>query len=175
MSETEFLRQLIRDVPDFPKPGILFKDITTLLSDPRGLACAVKAMSSPFAGAGIDRVVGVEARGFILGAPVALDLGCGFVPVRKEGKLPGDTARAEYDLEYGRAAVEIHRDSIDRGSRVLLADDVLATGGTMRAVCDLVEELGGEVAGISFLVELLGLGGRSGLEKFRIESVIAYD
>jgi adenine phosphoribosyltransferase len=169
------LRQLVRDVPDFPKPGILFRDITTLLGDPRGLAGAVEAMAAPFAGTGVEHVVGVEARGFILGAPIAVQLECGFVPIRKEGKLPGETARAEYDLEYGQAVVEIHRDGIPRGGRVLLVDDVLATGGTMRAACQLVEELGGEVAGISFLVELRDLGGRAGLDQYRLESVIAYD
>jgi len=169
------LQGLIRAIPDFPKQGIVYRDITTLLSDAQGLSRAVTAMAAPFRDSGIDVVIGIESRGFILGAPVALELGCGFVPIRKEGKLPSQTVRQEYALEYGEAAIEMHRDALQPGQRVLLVDDVLATGGTMVAACQLVAELGAEVAGICFLVELLGLKGRSRLGEHHIESIVAYD
>lgn len=175
MGSTEDLRHLIRAVPDFPKPGIIFRDITTLLGDAEGLSQAVKAMAGPFWETGVDAVVGIEARGFILGAPVALELECGFVPIRKEGKLPAQTVRQEYSLEYGQAVIEVHDDAVSPGQRVLLVDDVLATGGTMKAACRLMGKLGAEIVGLCFLVELLALDGRAGLREFRVESIIAYD
>ena len=175
MLDTNGIKSLIRDVPDFPKPGILFRDITTLLRDPEGLESAVHAMAEPFAGDGIEAVVGVEARGFILGAPVAMALGCGFIPIRKAGKLPAATIGEQYDLEYGQACVEVHRDALHRGQRVIILDDVLATGGTMGAACNLMARVGAEIAGLSFLVELKSLGGRAGLSSHRIESVVIYD
>jgi adenine phosphoribosyltransferase len=168
------LRDLIRDVPDFPRPGILFKDITTLLKNPQGLSLAVEAMLRPFAGESLDLIVGIESRGFILGAPLAVQRRCGFVPVRKPGKLPADTLRQEYQLEYGQDAVEVHRDAIRTGQNVLLVDDVLATGGTMAATCELVERLGGRIAGISLLVELTFLHGRTKLAGHRVEAVVQY-
>lgn len=168
------LRALVRDVPDFPKPGILFRDITPLLRDPAGLEAAVDALGSPYGDQEVDCVVGIEARGFILAPAVALRLGAGFAPARKEGKLPCATARAEYDLEYGRSAIELHRDALAPGDRVVVLDDVLATGGTARAACRLVEGLGARVVGLSFLVELTALGGRQGLAAFCVASVIEY-
>ncbi|WP_049567595.1 adenine phosphoribosyltransferase [Nocardiopsis sp. SBT366] len=150
----------IRDVPDFPHPGILFKDITPLLNDPGAFSVAVRALAAPFLGSGIDHVVGLEARGFIFGAPVAMALGAGFVPARKAGKLPSDTIDQAYDLEYGTATVEIHADAITPGGRVLIVDDVLATGGTGRAAVDLVRKAGGTVVGFSVLMELSALRGR---------------
>ena len=168
------LTGLIRDIPDFPKPGILFRDITTLLKDGWGLSTAVAEMAAPFDPAGIDKVVGVEARGFLLGAPVAISLGCGFIPVRKPGKLPAAVVGEEYELEYGISAVEIHRDSLDRGDRVLVVDDVLATGGTMAASCRLLEQLGANIAAVCFLVELIALRGRDRLGQYRVESVIQF-
>ena len=170
----QYLKSLIRDVPDFPRPGILFRDITTLLREPAGLRKAVDALLAPFAGAEFDLVAGIESRGFILAAPMALQRGCGLVLIRKPGKLPAATLRQEYQLEYGRDAVEIHRDAVRPGQRVLLVDDVLATGGTMTAAQQLVAGLGGEVAGISFLVELLALNGRQRLGGDRVESVLQY-
>jgi adenine phosphoribosyltransferase len=168
------LEELIRDVPDFPKPGVLFKDITPILRDPQGLREAIEAMSAPFSSGQIDVVVGLESRGFVFGAPIACNLGLGFAPVRKHGKLPADKIHIEYDLEYGSAIFEIHRDAIAPGQRVLLVDDLLATGGTMRAAIDLVEQLGGEIAGLSFLVELGFLNGREKLRGHNIHSVIRY-
>ena len=169
------LKKLIRDVPDFPKAGILYRDITTLINDAAGLKLAVQAMVEPFAAEPIDAVFGVEARGFIFGAPMALEMQCGFVPVRKAGKLPADALREDYDLEYGSSSIEVHRDAVRTGGRVLLVDDVLATGGTMGATCRLVEQLGVTIAGVSFLVELLSLEGRVKLEGYRVESVVQYD
>lgn len=174
MIDPERLKGLIREVPDFPKPGISFKDITTLLKDPDGLKAAVQAMLAPFAGETVDLVIGIESRGFILGAPLALELGCGFVPVRKPGKLPAATLKQEYALEYGTDAVEIHQDGITPGQRVLIVDDLLATGGTMKATCQLVERLEADIVGLSFLVELLFLKGRNHLRQYRIETVIQY-
>lgn len=170
----EALRALIRDIPDFPKPGILFRDITTLLANPEGLRGAVCALSTPFIDDEIDLVVGIEARGFILGTPVALELGAGFVPARKEGKLPAAVVRQAYDLEYGSTAIELHEDAIPSGSRVLIVDDVLATGGTIRAVRSLVEQSGAQIVGVAFLIELAGLNGRQGLDGTRIESILEY-
>ncbi len=159
----EHLKEKIRHVPDFPKPGINFCDITTLLKDPAGLSEAVRGLADPFRDQRIDLVVGIESRGFILGAPVAGRLGAGFVPARKPGKLPAATLRQSYELEYGTDALEIHEDAIEPGQRVLIVDDLLATGGTAAAVRDLVRKTGGEVAAIAFLVELTFLDGRKRL------------
>ena len=164
------LKAKIRHIPDFPKPGILFYDVTTLLRDAEGFRLAIDALSAPYRNTGIDLVVGVESRGFILGAAVADRLGCGFVPVRKVGKLPGTKIRATYDLEYGTDSLEMHDDAIAAGQRVLVVDDLLATGGTARATVDLVKQVGGGVAGVAFLIELVALGGRARLEG---ESVLA--
>ena len=153
----------IRDVPDFPKPGIVFKDISPLLADHTTFTEVVDALAAPFAGAGVDTVAGIEARGFVLGAPVALELGAGFVPVRKQGKLPGETVSASYELEYGSAVLEVTADAFIKGARVLVVDDVLATGGTVAATVDLVRRCGGEVAGVALLMELGFLDGRAAL------------
>lgn len=153
------LRQLIRDVPDYPKPGILFKDITPLLANPAGLSLAVEFLTQPFRDQHIDIVVGAESRGFIFGTAVARNLSAGFVPIRKPGKLPCQKLSLTYDLEYGTDTLEVHADAIKPGQRVLLLDDLLATGGTMRACCDLVEKLGGKIMGVAILIELTGLGG----------------
>lgn len=171
---SEFLRGLIRDVPDFPKPGIVFKDITPLLNDARGLPEAVAAMADPFRGK-VDTVLGIESRGFIFGAPVAMALGVGLALVRKPGKLPSDTREMTYDLEYGTDTLEIHTDAIPRGGRVVLVDDLLATGGTAAAALDLVRELGGEVVGASFLIELGFLPGRGKVSPVPVHSVLRYD
>lgn len=168
------LRSLIRDVPDFPAAGVLFRDITPLLGDARALRAAVDALAAPFADSGVDLVAGIEARGFLLGPAVAASLGAGFVPMRKEGRLPRETVREEYQLEYGRAVIEVHKDALVAGDCVLVLDDVLATGGTARAACRLVEALGGRIAGLSFLVELQPLGGRKGLEAYRVESAVQF-
>lgn len=168
------LRRLIRDVPDFPRPGIVFKDITPLLADPAGLALAVELMAQPFRGADIDLVVGAESRGFIFGTALATALSVGFVPVRKPGKLPCKTRRDAYELEYGTDALELHEDAIASGQRVLLVDDLLATGGTVTACCRLVRALGGELVGIVVLIELIGLRGRAALSGCPIYSVLEY-
>ena len=168
------LRSLIRDVPDFPKPGIVFKDITPLLADPGGLREATQAMAAPYTDARVDRVVGIESRGFILGAIVARELGVGFVPVRKPGKLPGERTRIDYALEYGTDALEVHTDACERAARILIVDDVLATGGTARATCELMERLGAEVVGLSFLVILDFLNGRAKLGGRRLETVLTF-
>ncbi len=168
------LKALIREVPDFPKPGINFYDITTLLKSPEGLRRAVDALSDEFRGTKIDTVIGIEARGFIFAPALAYHMGAGFVPVRKPGKLPSECASISYDLEYGQDALQIHRDAVGRGHRVIIADDLLATGGTARAVVDLVEELGGEVVGLVFVVELEFLPGRKKLEGYDVRSLIKY-
>ncbi len=168
------LRGAIRDVPDFPKPGIVFKDITGLLIDPALFAQAIEAMAAPFERERISHVVGIESRGFILGAPVALRLRAGFVPMRKPGKLPSAVERAEYGLEYGVDALEVHRDALSAGHRVLIVDDVLATGGTARAACELVQRLGAEVVECSFLIELNALGGGARLAPARRSAVLHY-
>ncbi len=168
------LKTRIRHVPDFPKPGILFYDITTLLRDPSGFTLAIDAMSEPYRNQGIDLVVGIESRGFILGAAVADRLRAGFVPVRKPGKLPSATVRASYALEYGTDTLEMHRDAVDRGQNVLIVDDVIATGGTARATVDMVRELGGNVHGVSVLVELVFLNGRAKLEGENVRAVLQY-
>ncbi|HEX7139699.1 MAG TPA: adenine phosphoribosyltransferase [Vicinamibacterales bacterium] len=168
------LKTKIRHVQDFPKAGILFYDITTLLQDPDGLHLAIDGLVTPFHDANIDIVVGVESRGFIFGAAVADRIGAGFSPVRKPGKLPYSTVRASYNLEYGSDALEIHADAVRRGQRVLIVDDLLATGGTARATIELVKGLGGTVAGLAFLIELVELGGRSKLDAENIISVLKY-
>jgi adenine phosphoribosyltransferase len=170
----ESLRAKIREVPDFPKPGILFYDITTLIREPASFREAIDLMIEPFRDAKIELIVGMESRGFIFSAPMALDLAAGFVPVRKLGKLPAETISVEYELEYGTNTLEIHRDSIAPGQRVLIVDDLLATGGTVLGTIDLVEQLKGEVVGLSFLVELAFLKGRDRLDGHRIHSVITY-
>jgi len=168
------LKKLIREVPDFPKPGILFYDITTLLKDPIGLRQAVDALADHYVGRRIDRVVGIEARGFIFAPMVAYRLNAGFVPVRKPRKLPADVASASYDLEYGKDSLEIHRDALRGSDEVLIVDDLLATGGTARAVAGLVESLGARVAGLGFLIELEFLNGRAKLEGYNLHSVLKY-
>jgi len=168
------LKTRIRHVPDFPKPGILFYDVTTLLRDPEGFRLSIDAMSEPYKGQGIDLVVGIESRGFILGAAVADRIGAGFVPVRKVGKLPSAKIRVSYDLEYGTDSLEMHSDAIDKGQKVLIVDDLLATGGTARATVDLVRQLGGVVAGVAVLVELTFLNGRSKLAGENVRAVLQY-
>ena len=170
----EDLKKLIREVPDFPKPGILFYDITTLLKDPLGLHWAVDLLANHYVGQLIDRVVGIEARGFIFAPMVAYRLNAGFVPVRKPKKLPAETARATYSLEYGQDALEIHRDAISQGQQVLIIDDLLATGGTAAAVAGLVESLGGKVTGIGFLIELEFLKGRQKLSRYNLHAILKY-
>jgi adenine phosphoribosyltransferase len=169
------LRERIRDVPDFPKPGIVFKDITPLLLDPAAMARAVRELAAWAREREVELVVAAEARGFILGAAVAHDLGVGFVPARKPGKLPHETVSAEYMLEYGVDRLELHADALARGTRVLVHDDLIATGGTARAVCDLVERLGGVVAGCAFVIELAFLHGRERLAQFPVHSLVSYD
>jgi adenine phosphoribosyltransferase len=168
------LKERIRHVPDFPKPGILFYDITTLMKEPAGFRAAVDAMATPYMAAGVDLVVGIESRGFIFGAAVADRIGAGFAPVRKLGKLPHTTRRATYDLEYGSDSLEIHEDAIEAGQKVLVVDDLLATGGTAAATVGLVRSLGGDVVGVQFLIELVALGGRAKLLQERVNSVLAY-
>jgi len=168
------LKSKIRHVPDFPKAGILFYDITTLLRDPGGFRLAIDSVATPFQDKAINLVVGVESRGFILGSAVADRLGTGFVPVRKVGKLPSDRIRASYDLEYGTDSLEMHRDAVERGQRVLIVDDLLATGGTAKATVDLVKQVGGVVEGVAFLIELVALNGRSKLEGETIHAVLKY-
>ena len=168
------LKQHIRNVPDFPKPGILFYDITTLLRNPAGLKVTIDRLSAPYAGQGIDVVIGIESRGFILGPPVAERIGAGFIPIRKPGKLPAKAIKTSYDLEYGKDALEIHADAIEKGQRVLIVDDVLATGGTAAAAAELVKQLGGDLHGLAFLIELLFLNGKAKLEGQQVYSVLQY-
>ncbi len=168
------LAPLIRDVPDFPKPGIVFKDITPLLADPAGLALAVEFMANPFRKTDIDIVVGAESRGFIFGTAIAQALSCGFVPVRKPGKLPARRLSVTYELEYGIDTLEIHEDAVGPGVRVLMVDDLLATGGTMAACCDLVCRLGATIVGVSVFIELASLSGRSKLGAWDVRSVLKY-
>ena len=168
------LKSKIRHVPDFPKPGILFYDVTTLLREPEGFRAAVDQLVAPFRDRGITLVVGIESRGFILGAAVADRIGAGFVPVRKLGKLPSARVRATYDLEYGTDSLEMHRDEIDQGQRVLIVDDLLATGGTACATVDLVKQIGGVVEGVAFLIELTALKGRAKLAGEKIHVVLEY-
>ena len=170
----EELKALIRDVPDFPQPGIVFKDITPLLADENAFSSVIDLIVVHYGRGNIDKVVGIEARGFILASPVAYHFGAGFVPVRKSGKLPWETEREEYALEYGTATLEIHQDSVRPGERVLIVDDVLATGGTARATARLVERLGGKVVGIACLIELTFLNGRKALEGYDFFSLMRY-
>src|SRR5205807_7856292 len=168
------LKDKIRHVPDFPRAGILFYDITTLLQDPMGFHAAIDSLALPFAGQGIDIVVGIESRGFIFGATVADRIGAGFTPVRKPGKLPSRTVRASYALEYGTDSLEMHDDAISGGQRVLIVDDLLATGGTARATTELVKRLGGQVHALAFLIELVALNGRQRLDGERVHTVLKY-
>ena len=170
----EDLRAKIREIPDFPKPGILFYDITTLLKEPKAYKESIDLMLEPYKKERIDIVVGMESRGFIFSSPMAYQLNAGLVPVRKLGKLPAETITVEYALEYGSNTLEIHRDAIDAGQRVLIVDDLLATGGTVHGTIELVERLQGEVVGLGFLVELEFLKGRDRLQGHRVESVIRY-
>lgn len=169
------LRKLIREVPDFPKPGINFYDITTLLLDPEGLENTIDALTEKCRGMNIDTVIGVESRGFIFAAPLAYQLGAGFIPVRKPKKLPAEKVSISYDLEYGQDTLEMHKDAVGEGHSVLIVDDLLATGGTAKAVVDLVESVGGKVAGLLFVVELDFLGGRAKFEGHNVQSLIHYD
>jgi|SRR5688572_10257076 adenine phosphoribosyltransferase len=168
------LKQHIRNVPDFPKAGILFYDITTLLRDPQGYRITVDMLSTPFEGQGIDSVIGIESRGFILGAAVAHRIGAGFIPIRKPGKLPAKALKETYDLEYGKDALEIHEDAVQPGQKVLIVDDVLATGGTAAAAVALVRKLGGELHGLAFLIELLFLNGKQKIAGENVFSVLQY-
>lgn len=171
----KYLRKKIRDIPDFPKEGIVFKDITPLLIDPESLKLAVTSIADSYRDSGPTKVCAVEARGFILGAAVACELNAGFVPIRKPGKLPAQTRCRTYELEYGTDTIEIHADAISPGDKVLMVDDLLATGGTMEAACKLVEELGGQIVGVSFLVELAFLHGADRLKKYKVNSLIVYE
>jgi adenine phosphoribosyltransferase len=168
------LKSHIRHVPDFPKPGILFYDVTTLLRDPQGFRLAIDQIAAPFAQSAIDLVVGIESRGFILGSAVADRLGTGFVPVRKLGKLPAATIKASYALEYGTDSLEMHRDAIHPSQRVLIVDDLLATGGTANAAVSMVKELGGTIIGVAFLIELEALQGRARLDGENVHVVLKY-
>jgi adenine phosphoribosyltransferase len=170
----EHLRKLIREVPDFPKEGINFYDITTLLKDAEGLRQTIDALAEEFKGEQIDTVIGVESRGFIFAAPLAYHLNAGFVPVRKPKKLPAEKVSVSYELEYGRDTLEMHKDAVGEGHRVLIVDDLLATGGTAKAVTELVEGLGGKIVGLLFLVELDFLGGRVKFDGYNVKSLIRY-
>ena len=170
----EHLKALIRDVPDFPMEGILFRDVTPLLRDPSGLRQVVDAFADRYRGQGIGVVAGIESRGFLFGAPLALALGVGFVPIRKPGKLPAERITREYALEYGTNALEMHRDAVSPGERVLLIDDLLATGGTARAASELIEELGARVAEVAFVIELAFLNGRAALDGRPVHALMAY-
>lgn len=165
----------VRTIPDFPEPGIMFRDVTSVLQDPEGLKLAIDSMIKLLDGVDFDIIAGTESRGFIFGVPIAYALGKAFVPVRKKGKLPCETVSAEYDLEYGSATIEMHKDSVKPGQKVVLVDDLIATGGTIEASCKLVEELGGEVVKILFLMELAGLKGRDKLANYDVASVITYE
>jgi len=168
------LKSFIRDIPDWPKKGILFRDITPLLADPRAFAAAVEALCTGFAPEQIDYVAAVEARGFIFGAAVARRLQAGFVPIRKAGKLPYQTERVTYELEYGTDTLEVHKDALQRPANVLMVDDLLATGGTMAAACTLIEKIGGTIAAVAFLVELTQLNGRSKLSGYPVKALVSY-
>ena len=168
------LSTFIRAIPDWPKEGILFYDITPLLGDPQAFLAAVEALVTPYRDAGIAYVAAVEARGFIFGSAVAERLNAGFIPIRKKGKLPYKTESVSYALEYGTDTVEVHQDAIPAGAKVLMVDDLLATGGTMRAACELIGKVGGEVVGTTFLIELKDLGGRAKLTDYKISTVISY-
>lgn len=168
------LKAFIRDIPDFPKAGILFRDITPLLADAKALAAVIDALREPFVGERIDAVAAVEARGFIFGAAVARALNAGFVPIRKKGKLPFEIHSVSYGLEYGTDVVEVHTDAVKPGTNVLMVDDLLATGGTMAAACELIENLGGKIVGLTFLIELAELMGRDKFKQYDVHAVITY-
>ena len=168
------LERYIRGVPDWPKKGILFRDITPLLADAKAFAAAIDALCVGFTDVGVEYVAAVEARGFIFGAAVAKKLGVGFVPIRKKSKLPFKTESITYDLEYGTDTLEVHNDAVKKGAKVLMVDDLLATGGTMAAACKLIEKIGGQIVGISFLIELCDLAGRGKLSGYKIKTVISY-
>ncbi len=172
--DTTKLTRLIRDIPDFPIPGILFRDITTLLKDGPAFRQSIDGLTDKLKDLKPDKIVGIESRGFIFGAPIAYKLGVGFVPVRKLGKLPAETISAEYDLEYGSNSVEMHRDAINPGERVVIVDDLLATGGTTRATIELVEQLNSEIVALAFLIELEDLGARDYLQGYNIVTLIKY-
>ena len=165
----------VRTIPDFPEPGIMFRDVTSVLQDPDGLKLSIDEMIKKLDGVEFDVIAGAESRGFIFGVPVAYELGKAFVPVRKKGKLPCETVSAEYALEYGTACIEIHKDAIKPGQKVVVVDDLIATGGTIEAAIKLIEELGGEVVKVLFLIELAGLNGREKLKGYDVESVITYE
>jgi len=169
------LKNFVRDIPDFPIPGILFRDITTVLKDPQALRGSVDAMINLLGNLEFDTILGPESRGFIFGMPMAYNLSKGFVPVRKAGKLPANVVKREYKLEYGTAVIEVHRDAIIPGHRYIIADDLLATGGTAKAIADLVTELGGVIVSALFFIELSGLGGREVLEGYDVRSVLSYE
>ena len=174
MTEGIDLQRHIRSIPNWPKKGILFRDITPLLADPKAFSAAIDALCAGFTEVGIEYVAAVEARGFIFGAAVARKLGVGFVPIRKKGKLPFKTESVSYDLEYGTDTLEVHSDAIVKGAKVLMVDDLLATGGTMAAACELIEKIEGQVVGIAFLIELRELSGRKKLSRYKINTVISY-
>lgn len=169
------LEEYVRSIPDFPEPGIIFRDITTILQDPDGLCMAIDGILQELKGVEFDAVVGPESRGFIFGVPIAYALHKGFVPVRKKGKLPCRTVSMEYELEYGSAVIEMHEDSIQPGQRVVIVDDLIATGGTTEAIVKLIEKLGGEVVKICFVMELAGLNGRQRLKKYPVDALITYE
>jgi adenine phosphoribosyltransferase len=171
----EWLKEHIRDIPDFPKPGVVFKDITPLLSDQKAFVATIDALAECFEASKVDKVLGIEARGFIIAAPIAYRLGAGFVPVRKAGKLPFEIEKQEYELEYGSDLLEIHRDAVAPGERALLIDDVMATGGTAAATIRLVEKLGGSIVGLGFVIELAFLGGRAKLGGHEAVSLLTYE
>jgi adenine phosphoribosyltransferase len=173
--KTMDLKAAIRSIPDFPKPGIMFRDITTLLADPAAFKEAVRRMAAPYKKGDVDVVVGAESRGFIFAAPIALALGAAMVPVRKKGKLPGKTASVTYALEYGTDTLEMHVDGMKPGARVLMVDDLLATGGTMAAACEMVTKAGGRIVGVEFLIELSFLPGRKKLADYPVRSQIVYE
>ena len=173
--DADWLKAHVRDIPDYPQPGVVFKDITPLLRAPEVFAATVDELSAPYAGERIDKVLGIEARGFVFASPVAYHLAAGFVPVRKAGKLPWEIEREEYELEYGSDLLEIHRDGVEPGERVLIIDDVIATGGTAAATARLAERLGGEVAGFAFVLELGFLHGREKISNYPIHAVVSYE
>jgi len=175
VADLQNLRQYIRSVPDFPKKGIVFRDITTLMKDKNAFNTVIDLLYQHYQSFQVDKVVSVESRGFIFGSALAYKLGAGFVPVRKPGKLPANTIRQEYQLEYGTDALEIHTDAIAHGERVIIVDDLLATGGTVRAACNLVESLGGTILELSFLIELAFLQGRKKIDGYKVFSLITYD
>ncbi len=168
------LKQYIRNIPDFPKPGILFRDITTLLNNPAAFKKAIDLLAAPFFNQGITKVVGIESRGFLTAAPLAYLLGAGFIPVRKKGKLPHKTTAVSYELEYGTDTLEMHLDAVVKGEKILIADDLLATGGTAQATCDLVEKAGGVIFGLAFLIELSDLNGRQKIQNRPTHYLVKY-